>query len=230
MEPEYLSAYEKLFSSLAIREVIVTSQDRLGFFTQHPPRLFEYPWIVAQLIGDTPIHAADLGAGVSPVPLMLAEAGNAVTTVDLSNRTVRIGQDGRITEWGFLDYAVLHPAITSHNQSFEEVAFADQALDVVYSISVIEHIPARLRRRIFARIGQLLPVGGRFVATLDLRPGTRDLWNRDRKRIVDATGHGTLDDLLMELKANRLMVEHLQIERGLPGSATDVVALACVQM
>jgi 2-polyprenyl-3-methyl-5-hydroxy-6-metoxy-1,4-benzoquinol methylase len=224
--PRHHSAYRARFPHLAIDPLIETSRERLGFFSSHAPRMFEYPWMLETLTDLGVTSCADFGAGVSPVPLMLADRGTSVVTVDLSDRIVEVQQGAALTEWGFLDYAALDPRMRSFNQSFETVDFP-APLDAVYSISVIEHVPARIRRRIFAHIGLLLPSGGHFVATLDLKPGSFELWNFDRRKIVDQTGHGTLHDLIDELSVNGLKLAHLQIEAGLPGSGTDVAAVVC---
>lgn len=224
--PAHYDVYRNNFAHLPIDRVIATSRDRLGFFTAHPPRLFEYPWMLETLTKLGCRSVADFGAGVSPIPLMLAQNGVSVCTVDLSDSIVEVKPGSKLSEWGFLDYAALDSTITSFNQSFETVDFPTP-LDAVYSISVIEHVPARIRRRIFAHIGMLLPVGGHFVATLDLKPGSLDLWNFDRRMIVDEKDHGTLHDLIRELEANRLKIIGLQIEPGLAGGGTDVAAITC---
>jgi len=211
-DPKHRNEYIRAFPYLPIDQVVDHSRAHLGFFSAHGPRLFEYPWMLDRLRKLGCASVADFGAGVSPIPLMLAEGGTSVVTVDLSDRIVEIAPNARLTEWGFLDYGVLDPRIVSFNRSFETVDFP-APLDAVYSISVIEHVPARIRRRIFAHIGMLLPVGGHFVATLDLKPGTLDLWNFDRRQIVDQTGHGTLHDMVDELAGNRLKLVHLQIEQ-----------------
>lgn len=225
-QPPHYEAYRKSFPNLPIDRVIDASWEMLGFFTAHPPRLFEYPWMLETMekLGCTSV--ADFGAGVSPIPFLLSETGMTVFTVDLSDSIVEVKPGSKLSEWGFLDYAMIDDRITSFNESFEKVDFA-QPLDAVYSISVIEHVPARIRRRIFAHVGMLLPVGGHFVATLDLKPGTLDLWNFDRRMIVDKVNHGTLHDLIRELEAQRLKITGLQIQPGLPGSGTDVAALIC---
>ncbi|WP_416915296.1 MAG: hypothetical protein ACMUJJ_14995 [Roseicyclus sp.] len=227
--PRHYSAYRNRFPDLPLEPVIDVSREKLGFFSSHAPRLFEYPWVLKTLAELETRSCADFGAGVSPIPLMLAQRGNVVATVDRSERTVEVKPDATLTEWGFLDYAALDPRIVSFNQSFEAVDFPT-ALDAIYSISVIEHVPAKIRRRIFAHMGLLLPKGGHFVATLDLKPASLDLWNSDRRKIVDQVGHGTLQDLIDELSVNGLKLEHLQIERELPGAGTDVAALVCRMM
>lgn len=224
--PQHYSAYRNRFPDLPVQTVIDTSREKLGFFSSHPPRLFEYPWILKTMAELESRACADFGAGVSPIPLMLAERGKSVVSVDSSERTVEVTPDATLTEWGFLDYAALDPRIVSFNQSFEAVEFP-KPLDAIYSISVIEHVPAKIRRRIFAHMGMLLPAGGHFVATLDLKPGSLDLWNWDRRKIVDQVGHGTLQDLIDELSVNGLKLVHLQIERELPGAGTDVAAMVC---
>src|SRR5690606_11557505 len=143
----------------------------------------------------------DLGAGVSPVPLALASRGWSVTTVDYSDTTRTLAEAGKLNEWGFLDYAEADRRIRSVNQDFSRAELGPASFDLLYSVSVIEHMPAAIRRAVFDAIGRCLKPRGRLMLTLDLVPGTLRLWNRDRgKPVEDAKAHGTLDDVLAELR------------------------------
>jgi SAM-dependent methyltransferase len=50
----------------------------------------------------------------------------------------------------------------------EEAELPDASVDVVYSISTIEHIPVELLPSILAEVNRILVPGGRFVLTVDL--------------------------------------------------------------
>lgn len=208
-------------------EAILVSLQAFGFFTRHAPRYLEYPWILENVLSaQAPGTALDLGAGVSPVPLVLARNGWSVTTVDYSETKRSLGEEGNLNEWGFLDYSEADRGIRSVNEDFSRADFAPGSFDVLYSISVIEHMPAAIRRAVVDAIGKCLGSGGTLVLTLDLVPGTLRLWNRDRgKPVEDAKAHGTLDDVLSELGGAGIDVDHLEIRRGLPRSRTDIVLL-----
>ncbi len=208
-----------------LSKVIATSYDKLGFFTKHAPRAFEYPWIVEHI----PVASRmviDLGAGLSPVPFLLAERGAEVLTVDYSDTKRTVADRSRWNEWGFLDYGTIDPRITSRNEDFSTLSLPGGTADTIYSISVIEHMPAAIRRGMAATAGRLLRAGGSLVLTLDLVPRTHNLWNRDRGQVVESPQiHGTLNDFLHELATAGLALESLVIKRALPGSATDIACL-----
>lgn len=211
-------------------EALFVSLRTFGFFTRHAPRYLEYPWILENVLGcPEPGNALDLGAGVSPVPLVLASRGWSVTTVDYSDMRRTLAEGGKLNEWGFLDYAEADRRIRSINQDFSRAELGPASCDVLYSVSVIEHMPASVRRAVFDAIGRCLKSGGRLILTLDLVPGTLRLWNRDRgKAVEDPKAHGTLDDALAELRESGIDVEHFEIRRGLPRSRTDILLLrAC---
>ena len=65
----------------------------------------------------------------------------------------------RWTEWGFLDYGALDPRITSINAPVEALEGA-APFDAACSVSVVEHLPADVRRAALARIAALLRPGG----------------------------------------------------------------------
>ena len=200
------------------------SRAYLGFFTSHFPRSLEYPWLLHRLAGLPPASILDIGAGVSPVPLFLAEAGHAVTTMDSHPIVRTLATRSDWNEWGFLDYRQLHPEITSRHRPVETMV-AWRKLNVIYSISVIEHMPKTVRRQVLERASLWLKPGGRLLLTLDLVPQTDDLWNRAEGKIVDEQGHGKMGDVLEELASNRFHVDDIAYFRKIPDSSVDVVCI-----
>lgn len=130
-------------------------------------------------------------------------------------------------EWGYLDYGRLDARIRSFNTDFSTFGEEPARYDVIYSVSVIEHMPAELRRAVIARIARLLRSPGRALFSLDLVPGSEALWNYNGGVEVDAAGHGTLDEVGRELAAAGLEVVQSDCLRGTPMSRTDVAYLVC---
>lgn len=206
--------------------IVETSYEKLGFFTSHAPRAFEYPWVFAQATRSGGV-VIDLGAGLNPLPFMMAEYYHTVITVDYS-KDIRIlkFRDGW-NEWGYLDYSLLDGRIQSRNMDFAELGMEHSVVDLIYSVSVIEHMPAGMRRRVIKKTADLLKPGGRLLLTLDLVPGSLKLWNRDRGKLVeDADIHGSLPSFLEELEDVGLQLQSVKIERDLPGAFTDICCMS----
>lgn len=226
--PAIVLEYEQLFGRRSLLvETILVSLQTFGFFTGTAPRYLEYPWIIENIDrAPAPGQVLDVGAGLSPVPVILASRGWAVTTVDYSDTKRSLAQAGRLNEWGFLDYQEVDRRIRSFNQDFSRAEFAPDSFDVIYSVSVIEHMPAAIRRDVFGAAGRYLKPGGTFVLSLDLVPESLRLWNKNLGKVVETPeAHGTVDDVLVELREAGLDTDHFEIRRHLPQSRTDIVFL-----
>lgn len=219
--------YNSLVDSTLLAKIIETSQEHLGFFTRHLPRRLEYPWILERVskCGETIV---DLGAGVSPLPLLLALAGKHVTTVDYSDTVREIAEKSTWNEWGYLDYAQIDPAIRSINADFTKVILDAGSIDCVYSVSVIEHMPAQVRREIWLRSADALAPQGMLILSLDLQRGGSRLWNKDRGKAVEPPDeHGRLGHIVEELADVGIGIEKMEIHRNLPCAFTDIALLSC---
>lgn len=215
-----------------LAETILASLQTFGFFTGTAIRYLEYPWVIENILrAPAPGTVLDVGAGVSPVPLILASRGWTVTTIDYSQTTRSLSQSGRINEWGYLDYQEADRRIRSFNQDFSQAEFTPKSFDVIYSVSVIEHVPASTRRDMIGAAGRYLKSGGKLILTLDLEPGGFQLWNRNLGKVVEAPkAHGTLDHVLGELREIGLDIDQFEMHRNLPKSNTDVVFLSATKV
>jgi len=211
-------------------ECLATSRRELGFFPDHAPRCIEYPWVLERVrrSGER-LRVADVGAGVNVLPLLLADDGHSVTTIDPHPDRRELADRDTWNEWGFLDYGQLRPGITSVRERFETYA-PGAALDAIYSVSVIEHLPAGVRRAWVGRMSELLKPGGRLLLTVDLVPFTRALWRWSEDAEVEpAAAHGTIDDLVAELAAAGLVVDELEVIPFLEGSRVGIACIAATR-
>jgi hypothetical protein len=130
-----------------LQELVKTSRRIFGFFTKHYAHTINYPWVVSRLAAVAAgSRVLDGAAGVSPVPVYLAERGLLVDCVDNSDivRTLPPGEDWN--EWGFFDYGTLHPNLAAYNCSI--VGFEpSHAYNAIYSISSIGHFPSAVREQ-----------------------------------------------------------------------------------
>ena len=207
--------------------LVSRAREHFGWFSKQVSRAFEYPWVMDQLGCLPETTVLDVGAGISPLPLLLAELGAKVITVDHSPTQRVLEQNAREwTGWGFFDYAVLHPHIRSQNNDVSAVHFPEQAFGAVYSVSVIEHMPSQARRCLWSRIGRWLDRKGLLLLTVDLIHNTDQLWNlSEGKQVETSRKHGDLAMLEAELAEAGFHLETHVILRELRDTSADCAML-----
>jgi flagellar assembly factor FliW/2-polyprenyl-3-methyl-5-hydroxy-6-metoxy-1,4-benzoquinol methylase len=205
------------------------SRETFGFYTRHFPRTIEYPWVAEKLEWLRPgQRVLDLGAGLNPLPLFLARRGIRVDTLD-SHPVKRVPPaDSTWNEWGFYDYAQVHSNLRSHQ--LDAAAFEpDSPLDVVYSVSVIEHMPRATWEAVLGRCRSWLAGNGRLLLTIDLIPGTDSLWNYSEGQVVEPVEvHGNVTDFVNCLRSLGFRVTETFTQRQVPKSRTDLLFIDCV--
>ncbi len=205
-----------------LREIVATSHRYFNFYTAHPPYKINYPWTLARLSDLGPQAVLlDIGAGVSPVPLCLAEKGMFVDCVDSSDfeRWLPAGEDWN--EWGFIDYGTLHQNLMAFNIAITDFV-PQRAYDAIYSVSVIAHLPSREREETMRRCWGWLKPGGRIVFAIDLIPGTDMLW----EGWADTDEHGTWRGLEAQLIQLGFAIRKSSVTRQLDWwSRTDLYFL-----
>lgn len=209
-----------------LNELVALSREQLGFFPRTIIRTVEYPWFARRLERHAGERVLDVGAGVCVLPLWLARRGCQVTTVDNHPR-IRDPRrrDDNWNEWGFLDYRLLDERITSLRADAATCG-VPEPFDAIYSISVLEHLPARSRRAIFANLRRQLSPDGRLYLSFDLVPGTDELWLLSEGQMVENPDvHGDVDAILDELRGLGFRIDEFTTIRHIPGSRTDIVML-----
>ena len=174
-----------------------------GWASPHPTRQWEYPWVIQQLSRrlEPPGNIADYGAGRSPVPVYLVRAGFTVAVVDpdSGNTGSDTGNGGTTLGWQFTDYDQW--GVETIKAGMEQPNFEAGTLSAGICISVIEHMPAQVRRQGLAEMAGAIQPGGFAVITVDLfADGSERLWNRAYRtgEVEPSEVHGTLDDFLLE--------------------------------
>lgn len=207
-----------------LRILIDISRFHFGFYTKTLTRSVEYTWVLEKIIESMPKEILDIGAGVSPLPIYLFQRGYSVTTIDnhLLTRTFLDKMDWN--EWGFLDYSLFGFSITSLHQDVMKYASRKQ-FDVIYSVSVIEHMPRKIWEGLLNKVALWLKPGGHFILTLDLIPETENLWNFSEGQMVEAVQqHGNLSLFTKSLMKLGFKIETVQI-LNIPGARTDVALI-----
>jgi hypothetical protein len=199
-----------------------------GFYPDHAPRLWEYP-VVARLIAEhlpQGSRLVDVGAGVTPLAPYLTSQGYVVETVDPSPVVRQWPPQPDWNEWDYLDYGAAGLAHRSWNCTLDQIP-TEPPFDGAYSVSVIEHLPSSVRRRLLRDISARTALGGLVVLTIDLVRGTEDLWNRNLGVVVEEIAeHGTFDDVVVECAAVGLETFSREAVRDWGDTSVDIGLLA----
>ena len=202
-----------------------------GFYPDHAPRLWEYP-VVAQLVAEhlpPGSRLVDLGAGVTPLTPFLTSRGYVIDTVDPSPIVRTWPPQPEWNEWDFLDYGAAGLARCSWNCVLGDLP-TRPPFDGIYSISVIEHVPATVRRALLADVSTRTRLGGLVVLTIDLVRGGDELWNFNLGvEVEDPTQHGTLQDVTEECAAVGLELFREDVVRDWGETRVDIGLLALRQ-
>ncbi|MFT7072989.1 methyltransferase domain-containing protein [Patiriisocius sp. Uisw_017] len=205
-----------------LQYLVDVSRTNFGFYTSHFPRVYEYSWLLQKLESKKGEKVLDVGAGVCPLPLCLTNMGMKVTTVDLHKTTRDVDKMDEWNEWGFLDYSYFNASIESHNLDFSQFKFS-QKFDSIYSISVIEHMPRQIRNKILKNAKRLLKVGGKLLLTIDMIPGTDNIWNFSEDKPVESVEvHGTITSFKIDLLRLGFEINEMKIQREIIDSRTDI--------
>jgi len=194
-----------------LKELVSYSRKWFGWFSKTSTRLFEYPWVINNIKKPCGKNILDIGAGVSPLPLYIAEKGAYAYTLD-NSRIIRRCPD----------YNQLNKKVISLNCSLYEANFNNNMYDYIYSVSVIEHIPKKERIFLWKEISRILKEEGNLLLTVDLIKNTNFLWNYCEGRLIELPQeHGTMEELIEEIKINSFMLGSHSIIRKIKNSRTD---------
>lgn len=224
-----------ILDSISSRDTLIrlveTSRRYFGWYTKHLPRVYEYPWIITHLPILRNKNILDIGAGVSPLPLYLAEEEAKICTVDNSKNVHNLEEDSlNWNEWGFFDYAILNHNIKSTNKDILDIQFEDKFFDYIYSVSVIEHMTSSTRNQLWSKIKKWIKNEGLLLLTVDLIPDTEKLWNYCEGLTVEPLEqHGNLDDLKSEIISNGFALKKCEFQRRISDTRVDVGFLLFVK-
>ena len=215
-----LALTESSYPALLL-DLLKTSEKYFGVRWRHFPHTINYTWIAAGLSDlSEGARVLEIGAGANPLPFYLADRGVTVDTVDNSDVPRRLPPDESWNEWGFLDYGLLHPSITSYNLSVTDFEPGEK-YDAIYSVSVLSHMPSPLRKAMLKRCRDWLKPGCRLMKAIDLIPNTDWLWNKGGSNETPEQ-HGTFQTVEGELNSLGFAISESRTQRNVRKSRTDL--------
>ena len=139
-----------------------------GWQKNNSTRRYEYPWAYEQVrrLGDG-LTIADIGAGLAGLQFTLACAGYDVHAVDPGMRAGGAGWELDAELHAYLARIYRAP-VKLHEATLEEAGLRDGSVDVVLSISTIEHFGEGDLHNFAEHARRILRPGGYFVLTVDL--------------------------------------------------------------
>jgi len=226
---------EDLKRALAVSEepellakLVNISRAAFGFYVGQFTYTINYPWVATQLQHLPPgSRVLDVGAGLNPIPLWLAQRGMMVESVD-SHPIVRLlPPTGDWNEWGFFDYRQLDPKVKSHHCTIIEFTPADH-FDAIYAVCVLAHMPRATWKETLRRCREWLRPGGKLVLTIDLIPASDFVWNfSEGVEVEPLLVHGTVREVLHHLASSGFQVNQARTLRTLYNSRTDLLLIDC---
>ena len=200
-----------------------TSRCTFGFVDDYQPNKLLHPWVVQHFAGLGKGYLLDLGAGITPLPIVFADQGHCVDTVDGSDTVRALPADETWNGWGFFDYSKINGNIRSYQCQAQDYS-PDRDYDGAYSIGMIAHMEAKFRRSLFERLK--LVRGGRFYFTVSLVPDNDRIWNRRGGHVVEPIEeHGHIADVLSELRLFDYRVCEQLVLRNVIDSETDFLLI-----
>jgi SAM-dependent methyltransferase len=177
---------------------------RCGPFAWQPNstlRRFEYPWVHEQ-IGrmDGELDIVEIGGGLSGLQWVLARAGHRVVNVDP-------GMEARGKGWALPAERHAHLSkvfgrVELRSATIAEAGLADDSVDVLLSVSTIEHFAPEDLEEFAAHAARVLRPGGRAILTIDLFLDLHPFTGRRSNR------YGTNIDVRLLLERCGLELEH----------------------
>jgi hypothetical protein len=211
-------------------KLVETSRRSFGFYTRHFPHTINYPW-AASLLEDLPpgARALEIGAGLNPLPIFLAERGVLVECVDHST-DIRRAPAADWNEWGFFDYSGLHANLISHNCSIVDFRPSSK-FEAIYSIGSLAHMRRAVWEETLEHCREWMVAGGQLVLAVGVIAGTDFLWNRiddPELETEDPVAHGSVDDMIAKLKKLGFNIGAADIRRRIPTERkVDMLLLHC---
>lgn len=139
-----------------------------AFQANNTTRYWEYPWVFEQIDHQRPGTVVDVGAGLTGMQFVLAKCGHQVYCVDpgLAHPEGYGWGSEKVTHQDL--NSAFHTSVRPIPTLLESAGFTPSSVDWVTCVSTLEHVPFEESAELLRVAADILRVGGRFVATVDL--------------------------------------------------------------
>jgi SAM-dependent methyltransferase len=138
-----------------------------GIQENNTVREFEYPWAYFATPRRPGLDVLEIGGGLGGFQFVLAREGCRVVNVDPGMDAVGVGWPCDESSMRRLNRR-FGTSVQLRNTVIERAELPDDAFDVAYSISVLEHLPPDELVTTLKEVHRALRPGGHFVMTIDL--------------------------------------------------------------
>ena len=152
-----------------------------AFQPNNATRVFEYPWAFYAVDLPTGAEVVEIGGGLSGFQFVLAKSQARVTNIDPGEAATGRGWFVNAESIARLNRAY-GTDVTLVNTTIEEAKLPSESVDVVHSISTIEHVPPAEVPSLLQEVARILRPNGRCVLTVDLFLNLEPFSNRTENK------------------------------------------------
>ena len=130
-------------------------------------RHFEYPWAFSRANLSSPQNIVEIGGSLAGFQFVLSRLGHKVTNIDPGLNAEGLGWPVNRQTISQLN-KLFDTNVCLINTTFDKANLPTESVDIIFSISVLEHLTENEFLTVMKEAFRCLRVGGQFIITLDL--------------------------------------------------------------